>query len=288
MLLNMKDLLTVANKERFAVPAFNVSSLPMLNGIIDTCEKLNSPVIIEIHPDELSYVGDSFLKTVIDKANKTFVPVVIHLDHGANLEQVVRAIQDGFTSVMIDGSMLSFEDNINLTKKVVEVAHAGNVSVEAEIGTIGSDASDQYGGSRDIKYTVPEDAKRFIDETNCDTLAVAIGTAHGLYPKDFKPELKLDLLVEIKDLVKIPLVLHGGSSNPDDEISQAVDRGINKINISSDIKLAFYDRCREKLFEVKDIREPNVIYPDCIKAMNKVVEHKINLFKSNDKAGLYK
>lgn len=117
MLLNMNQLLKVANEKKFAVPAFNISSLPMLNGVVKTCEELNSPVILEIHPDELSYIGDSFVKTVLDKAYKTKIPVVVHLDHGASLAQVVRAIQDGFTSVMIDGSRLSFEDNIELTKK---------------------------------------------------------------------------------------------------------------------------------------------------------------------------
>lgn len=287
MLLNMNQLLKVANEKKFAVPAFNISSLPMLNGVVKTCEELNSPVILEIHPDELSYIGDSFVKTVLDKAYKTKIPVVVHLDHGSSLAQVVRAIQDGFTSVMIDGSRLSFEDNIELTKKVVDVAHLVDISVEAEIGTIGSDASDQYGGSRDITYTVPADAKRFIDETGCDTLAVAIGTAHGVYPKDFVPKLKLDLLSEIKELVKIPLVLHGGSSNPDAEISEAVNRGINKINISSDIKMAFHQKCREVLARSKSIREPNVIYPECTEAMCEVVKDKVCLFKANDKVKFY-
>lgn len=287
MILNMKQLLSVANEEKFAVPAFNISSLPMLNGVIATCEELNSPVIIEIHPDELSYVGDSFIKTVVDKANKTKIPVVIHLDHGANIPQVVRAIKDGFSSVMIDGSTLSFKDNIELTKKAVEIAHTVDVSVEAEIGTIGAETGDEYASTKDIRYTVPDDAKKFVDETGCDTLAVAIGTAHGLYPKHFTPHLKLDLLSEIKELVKIPLVLHGGSSNPDEEVAEAVNRGINKINISSDIKLAFYTKCREVLARNENIREPNVIYPECIESMSEVVKHKVKLFKSNDKVKYY-
>jgi ketose-bisphosphate aldolase, class II len=287
MLINMKELLEVASRENFAVPAFNISSLPMLNGVMETCEKENSPVIIAIHPDELSYTGDSFVEAIKDYANKVKIPVVIHLDHGANIDQVIRAINDGFTSVMIDSSLASFEDNIAITKEVVKLAHAVDISVEAELGTIGSTDSTEtkYEGA-EIIYTKTEDAIKFVEETGCDTIAIAIGTAHGLYPEGFDPHLKLDLLSEINENVSIPLVLHGGSSNPDSEIAEAVERGINKINISSDIKSAFYQKCREVLSE-NNYREPNQIYPPCIKAMNEVVEHKIHLFKSNDKADLY-
>ena len=137
MLMNMKDLLAVANEHNFAVPAFNVSSNMILKGVMHTCEEMQAPVIIAIHPDELEFVEDSFVKAVIEEAHKATVPVCVHLDHGSKFEQVLRAIQDGFTSVMIDGAHLSLEDNIAITKKVVEVAHPVNVSVEAELGTIG-------------------------------------------------------------------------------------------------------------------------------------------------------
>lgn len=287
MLMNMADLLAVANKHNFAVPAFNVSSNMILKGVMHTCEEMQAPVIIAIHPDELEFVEDSFVKAVIEEAHKATVPVCVHLDHGSKIEQVLRAIQDGFTSVMIDGAHLSLEENIAITKKVVEVAHPVNVSVEAELGTIGT--ADDYGeaGSKEIIYTEVDDAVRFIKETDIDCLAIAIGTAHGLYPKDRKPKLALDRLKEIKASVSIPLVLHGGSGNPDEEIGQSVKLGVNKINISSDIKDAFYQECR-KVLEDMGLREPMAIYPKCIEAMNEVVRHKINLFDDADKVKYYK
>ena len=287
MLMNMKDLLAVANEHNFAVPAFNVSSNMILKGVMHTCEEMQAPVIIAIHPDELEFVEDSFVKAVIAEAHKATVPVCVHLDHGSKFEQVLRAIQDGFTSVMIDGAHLSLEDNIAITKKVVEVAHPVNVSVEAELGTIGT--ADDYGeaGSKEIIYTEVDDAVKFIKETDIDCLAIAIGTAHGLYPKDKKPELALDRLQEIKAAVSIPLVLHGGSGNPDDEIAKSVKLGVNKINISSDIKDAFYQECR-KVLQDQAIREPMFIYPKCIEAMNEVIRHKINLFDDADKVKFYK
>ncbi|MCD2492020.1 ketose-bisphosphate aldolase [Lacrimispora sp. NSJ-141] len=286
MLMNMADLLAVANEHNFAVPAFNVSSSMILKGVMHTCEEMQAPVIIAIHPDELEFVEDSFVKAVIDEANKTTVPVCIHLDHGAKFEQILRAIRDGFTSVMIDASSLPLEENIAITKKVIEVAHPLGVSVEAELGTIGT--ADDYGeaGSKKIIYTEVDDAVKFVKETGVDCLAIAIGTAHGLYPKDRIPELKLDRLKEIKANVSIPLVLHGGSGNPDKEIGESVKLGVNKINISSDIKDAFYQECR-KVLEDKGLREPMAIYPKCIDAMNEVVRHKINLFDDADKVKYY-
>lgn len=289
MLINMENLLSVANEHKFAVPAFNISSLPMLKGVIDTCEKENSPVIIAIHPDELAYVGDSFVETIKDMAQDTNIPVVLHLDHGSTIEQILRAIRDGFTSVMIDASLMDIEDNIEITKKVVSIAHPLKVSVEAELGTIGDigDEGDTEGGTEDIIFTQPEDCEYFIEETDVDSLAIAIGTAHGIYPEGFDPHLKLDLLSEIKESVSIPLVLHGGSSNPDEEIAEAVKIGINKINISSDIKSAFFKECR-KILENEHVREPNVIYPRCIGKMNEVVTEKVTLFNSKDKVKYYR
>lgn len=286
MLINMKEILKVAKENNFAIPAFNISSAAMFNGVMEKCEELNSPVIIAIHPDELSFIGDSFVEMIKDRANKSKIPVTLHLDHGSTKEQILRAIKDGFTSVMIDASLISFDENIALTKEIVSLANPLNISVEAELGTIGQ--NDEYGesGSGEIIYTNPEDAKMFVDSTGCDTLAVAIGTAHGLYPEGFDPKLRIDILQEINNLVDIPLVLHGGSGNPDSEIELAVKNGINKINISSDIKSAFYIECR-KVLEDSGVREPNVIYPRCIEKMQEVVEHKIRLFGSNDKVGLY-
>jgi len=287
MLMNMKELLSVAQENGFAVPAFNTSSNMILKGVMEACNEKQAPVIIAIHPDELSFVEDSFIASVKEEAMKAHVPVVIHFDHGGTFEQILRAIRCGFTSVMIDASTLSFEENIAITKKVVEVAHPLNVSVEAELGTIGTTGNGEAGTDK-IIYTDPQTAKEFVDKTGVDTLAIAIGTSHGIYPKNMKPKLRLDLLKTIREIVEIPLVLHGGSANSDDEIAQSVKLGISKINISSDIKDAFYKKCREILKEDSDAREPNAIYPPCIESMKEVIYHKINLFNDEDKVKYYK
>ncbi|TCS81220.1 ketose-bisphosphate aldolase [Muricomes intestini] len=285
MLLNMKDLLAIANQHNFAVPAFNIGTGQILNGVMDKCEKLKAPVILAIHPSELEFQGDSFLKMCIDRAARSLLPVCIHLDH-SEWGPIVRAIRAGFTSVMIDASSLPFEENIAITKRVCELAHPLGVSVEGELGTIGTTDGDTEGGTDDIIYTKPEDAVRFVEETGCDTLAVAIGTAHGIYPAGMKPELKQELLSEIKSKVSVPLVLHGGSGNKDSEIAEAVKRGINKINISSDIKDAFYQELRKTLQDPR-IREPFDLYPASVKAMGEVVEHKVKLFNDDDKVKHY-
>ena len=287
MLMNMKDLLAVANEHKFAVPAFNISDYSMMNGIFEASEEKQAPVIIAIHPDELKHTGTEIVKAIIEKAHKATVPVCIHLDHGATFEQVMLAIQSGFTSVMIDGSSLSFEDNIAVCKKVAEAAHAVNVSVEGELGTIGSTDAQAEAGANTIIYTDPDAAGKFVEATGVDTLAIAIGTSHGIYPKGMKPELKLDLLKVIKSKVSIPLVLHGGSNNPDAEIGQSVTLGVNKINISSDIKVAYYEKMREVLKD-ESLREPNVIQPACIAAMKETAYHKIELFQADGKAALYR
>ena len=287
MLMNMKDLLAVANEHKFAVPAFNISDYSMMNGIFEASEEKQAPVIIAIHPDELKHTGTEIVKAIIEKAHKATVPVCIHLDHGATFEQVMLAIQSGFTSVMIDGSSLSFEDNIAVCKKVAEAAHAVNVSVEGELGTIGSTDAQAEAGANTIIYTDPDAAVKFVEATGVDTLAIAIGTSHGIYPKGMKPELKLDLLKVIKSKVSIPLVLHGGSNNPDAEIGQSVTLGVNKINISSDIKVAYYEKMREVMKD-ESLREPNVIQPACIAAMKETAYHKIELFQADGKAALYR
>jgi len=287
MLLNMKELLEVANEHNFAVPAFNIGTGQILNAVVDTCEELQAPVILAIHPSELSFQGDSFIQMCADRANKSKVPMTIHLDHGSTMEQIMRAIHAGFTSVMIDASHMSFEDNMAITKKVVDIAHPLGISVEGELGTIGTTEGDAEGGADEIIYTVPEDAAEFVKRTGCDTIAIAIGTAHGIYPPGFKPELKQDLLTEIKEKVSVPLVLHGGSANKDEEIAEAVKRGINKINISSDIKDAFYQQLRITLDNDKKLREPFELYPESVEAMKEVIVHKIKLFDDDDKMKYY-
>ena len=288
MLISGKEILSVANQHGFAVPAFNAGSGQLLEAVMQACEELQSPVMIAIHPDELSFLTDSFVDQVKYYANYTKLPVCIHLDHGASYEQVIHAIQLGFTSVMIDASHLPYEENVSITQKVVAAAHPVGVSVEAELGTIGDTGNSIEGGVTEVIYTDPDVAQDFVERTGTDSLAVAIGTAHGIYPKNIKPHLRHDILEEITKKVSIPLVLHGGSSNPDEEIAKAVKMGINKINISRDIKIVFANRLREQLNSGdSEMREPNVLFPPCMLETKKVVEDKIRLFNSANKAQLY-
>jgi fructose-bisphosphate aldolase class II len=286
MLVSGKDLLDVANANNFAVPAFNVSDYAMMNGLFEISEEKQSPLLIAIHPDELSHIGTDVLHAIIARANRSSVPVTIHLDHGASYEQVLLAIQSGFTSVMIDGSMLPFDENIAITKKVVDTAHAVGVSVEGELGTIGKTDNEAEDGAASIIYTEPDEAVTFVEATGVDSLAIAIGTSHGIYPASMKPELKLELLKRIKAKVNIPLVLHGGSNNPDGEIGESVKLGVNKINISSDIKASYHNKMREVLADAS-VREPNTIQPPSIAAMKETAAQKIDLFNAAGKATLY-
>lgn len=286
MLLSGKDLLDVANENNFAIPAFNISDYAMLNGVIEVSEEKQAPVILAIHPDELSHIGVDMMPGIVARARNAKVPVTIHLDHGATYQQVLTAIQHGFTSVMIDGSMLPFDENTALTAKIVEAAHAVGLSVEGELGTIGKTDDEAEAGTADIIYTEPAEAVRFVDLTGVDSLAIAIGTRHGIYPSHLKAELKLDLLKDIKVAVSIPLVLHGGSDNPDDEIGQAVKLGVNKINISSDIKVAYHRKMREVLADAS-VREPNTIQPPAIAAMKVTAAQKIDLFDAAGRARHY-
>lgn len=286
MLMNMKELLTAANKNNFAVPAFNISDYNMFNGIIEAAQEENAPVIIAVHPDELSHITPEMVKGMIERIHHSDVPAAIHLDHGGTFGQVITAIRAGFTSVMIDASGKPYEENAATCRKVCEAAHAVNVSVEGELGTIGNTDSVETTAPDEILYTDPIQARDFIGKTGIDCLAIAIGTSHGIYPKDKKPELRIDILDEIKKVVDVPLVLHGGSSNKDSEIAKSVEHGVNKINISSDIKAAYYQKMREVLLDA-ELREPNQIQPICIEAMKKVAFDKFRLFQAVGKASLY-
>ncbi len=287
MLYTGKSILDVANANNFAIPAFNISDWAMFNGIMDISEEKAAPVIIAIHPDEVSHITTDLIPAMHARAHRSSVPVAIHWDHGGSYEEMIQAIKAGFTSVMIDASLLPFDENVALTRKVVDAAHAVGIQVEGELGTIG--ANDSYGesGAAEIIYTNPEDAVRFVEETGVDSLAIAIGTSHGLYPSDRNPELRHDLLEQIKAAVGIPLVLHGGSSNPDAELRRAVELGVNKINISSDIKVSYHNRMREILGTDRRLREPNAIQPAALEAMRATAAEKIELFGADGKASLY-
>jgi len=286
MLITMSELLKIAKKEKFAVGAFNVSDSCLLRAVVEEAESSASPAIIAIHPDELKFITDEFMVYIVERIQKSRIPFVIHLDHGGSFNDVIHAIHTGFNSVMIDGSRLPYEENVAITQKVVEAAHAVGVSVEGELGTIGNTGNSIEGGVTKITYTKPIQAEDFVKQTGLDSLAIAIGTAHGIYPKNFKPELQMGILKEIVAKINTPIVLHGGSANPDKEIAEAVKIGVQKINISSDMKYAYFKKARE-ILSTTECWEPNTIFPQCIEAAKDVIRFKMNLFDSIGKSSLY-
>lgn len=286
-LVNMNQLMEVARKNNFAVGAYNVSNLELMRIAIEQCEADYAPAIIMIHPTELRYCKDDFISYVLTRIRDSKIPVALHLDHGDSVDSATRAIHDGFSSVMIDLSAEDWKTNVALTRETVKMAHRVGVSVEGEVGTIGQTGVHVEGHKKEGIYTTPEEAQKFVEETGVDTLAVGIGTSHGIYPSDVTPKIRIDIL---KDIVKAvpdtPLVLHGGSSNPDEQIAEAVKNGINKVNISSDYKHAFFEKSREILTN-NDGWDPNNLFPDAIEAAKKVVHHKNILFDAVGKAKLY-
>jgi len=304
MLVSLKKILQDANKRKYAVGAFNVNNLEILKAITNAAEKLKSPVILQTSEGALEYAGLDYLYSVLSiAAEKTKVPVVIHLDHGKNIETIKDCIKKGYSSVMIDASKFPIEKNIGITKKVVSIAHKKGVSVEAEIGTIGG--AEDLVSARKIIYTEPKDAKRFVDKTGIDALAVAIGTSHGAYKFSGAGKLDIKRLREIDKIVKIPLVLHGASGVPgdivsiakkygakfekaegvpDSQIKLAVRNGIRKINTDTDLRLAFTAAVRKVLAEKRNEFDPRNILGPAKELMQKVVEKRMKLFGSAGKA----
>lgn len=235
-LVTTKEMLLDAQKNGYAVGAFNVENMEMVMAVVSAAEETKSPVIMQTTPSTVKYADfDYFYANAKVAAEKASVPVAIHLDHGNSFDLAMKAYRTGYTSIMIDGSHSSFEENIALTKSVVDVCKNGNVPVEAELGKVGGKEDDLDGG--DGGYTDPLEAKEFVEKTGVDSLAVAIGTAHGVYKGE--PKLDLDRLSEIREVVDIPLVLHGTSGVPDEVVTECVNRGICKVNYATDLRIAF-------------------------------------------------
>ena len=289
MLVTTKEMLLDAQKNHYAVGAFNVENLEFVMAVLAAAEETKSPVIMQTTSGTIKKTGlDYFYGMVKAAAERASVPVALHLDHGDGYDRCMKALRTGYTSVMIDGSALPFEENIAKTAEVVNYCHMVGVSVEGELGTIGDTGTSIEGGMTEVIYTNPEDAKKFVEQTGVDTLAVAIGTCHGLYPKGVTPKLRMDVLEEITKVVDIPLVLHGGSGNPDSEIAEAVRLGIQKVNISSDYKSAFFTKAREILSQEGSGWDPNNLFPECIEAGKAVIKQKMELFNCVGAAKYYR
>ncbi len=243
MLVSSYEMIKAAQQGGYAIPAFNAENMEMLQGIIAAAEEAKSPVMIQTTPPTVKYIGASLMAAMVSElAGRTCVPVALHLDHCTSFDDVMAAIRAGYTSVMFDGSKLSLEDNIATTAAVKRAAAPMNVTVEAELGTVGGKEDNV---SASVQYTEPADAIRFINETNVDILAIAIGTAHGFYKGE--PKLDFDRLETIRSMTDTPLVLHGGSGIPDEMIRRTIRLGMSKINFATELRAAATAGAREVL-----------------------------------------
>ena len=213
MLINMKEMLEIADQHHFAVGAFNATESSLFRAVVEEAEAQNAPAIVQVAPGEFDFATREFYSYVRERLANSRVPFVLHLDHGKNLQQCLKAIQAGFTSVMLDGSEFTYDENVRLTKEITSIAHMVGVSVEGELGTIGIMNHSDEGGVEHITYTNPDDVVDFVTKTGVDCLAVAIGTAHGIYPKGFIPKLQLDLLEKISAVSQVTLFLNGVINN---------------------------------------------------------------------------
>ncbi|MFW5980428.1 MAG: class II fructose-1,6-bisphosphate aldolase [Halanaerobiaceae bacterium] len=277
------QILNKANKEGYAVGGFNINNLEFLQGIIEAAEESNSPLILQTSEGAMRYIGKDYVVGMVEAATKdTDIPVALHLDHGSSFEKVIECIQLGYSSVMFDGSHYPFEENIALTQKVVEAAHSVGVSVEAELGKLGGVEDDVTVDEKEATFTKPEEAVEFIERTGVDALAIAIGTAHGVYSGD--PELDFARLEEINQKTDIPLVLHGASGVSEEDVRKAVARGINKVNVNTDFQQAFTARIRELLDEDPDLYDPRKYCGPGREAIMERVKEKIEILGSKNKA----
>ncbi len=253
-LVTTKQLLLDAQAGGYAIGAFNVENMEMVQAVIAAAEELHSPVIMQTTPSTVKYAGlDYFYANVKVAAERASVPVAMHLDHGSSFELAMQALRTGYTSIMIDGSHKSFEDNIAVSKAVADACHPSGVPVEAELGKVGGKEDDLDGGE-DNPYTDPQQAKEFAERTGVDSLAVGIGTAHGIYKGI--PKLDVERLSEIRNVVSIPLVLHGTSGVPDEAVKECIRRGICKVNYATDLRIAFTKGVNEVLGQKPDTIDP--------------------------------
>lgn len=237
MLATSKEILQRAQAGGYAVGAFNVENMEMVQAVMEAAEELQSPVIMQTTPSTVKYGGlDYYLANVKAAAERASVPVIMHLDHGNSFALAMQAFRAGYTSIMIDGSHESFEDNIAVSKAVADACHPAKVPVEAELGKVGGKEDDLEAGE-DNPYTDPQEAKEFVERTGIDSLAIGIGTAHGIYKGE--PKLQYDVLSQIREAVDIPLVLHGTSGVADEAVRECIKRGICKVNYATDLRIAF-------------------------------------------------
>ena len=282
-LVSMKEMLIKAREGHYAVGQFNINNLEWTEAILDEVQALNAPVILGVSEGAAKYMGgwlvvSAMVKAYIKSKNIT-VPVALHVDHGSSFEVVKAAIDAGFSSVMIDASHFPFEENIEITKKVVEYAHAKGVSVEAELGRVGGQEDHVVA---ETMYADPEECRILVEKTGIDCLAPALGSVHGPYHGE--PKLGFDEMAYINDLLKMPLVLHGGSGIPDEQLRKAIDRGTAKINVNTESQQAWTAIVREVLEKDKNVYDPRKIIGPGKEGIKNVVRAKCEVFGCINKA----
>lgn len=307
-LVTTKEMFEKSMKEGFAIGAFNVNNMEIIQGIVDAAAEENSPVILQASSSAIKYARIGYLKKMVEAALEEHdIPVVLHLDHGPDYETCKMCIDNGFTSVMIDGSKYDFEENVALTKKVVEYAHMKGVVVEAELGKLAGIEDDVNVAADDAMYTDPAQAEEFVRRTGCDSLAIAIGTSHGAYKFKGDARLRFDILKEVKIRIpNTPIVLHGASTVipelvekcnkyggeipgakgvPDVILHQASKSGVSKINVDTDLRLAMTSEIRKVLVEEPSVFDPRKYLTPARESVKKTVQHKIrDVFGSSNKA----
>lgn len=283
MIVSTREMLLKAQREGYAVPAFNIHNLETLQVVVETAVEMRSPVIIAGTPSTIEdYAGADYVKAMAEVAsNKYDIPIAIHLDHFEDVEAIKKDIDLGFRSCMIDASKEDFETNIKVVKGVVDYAHRYDTTVEAELGKLGGREDDLVVDEKDAMYTNPENAAEFVERTGIDSLAVAIGTAHGLYKGE--ANLDFDRLKEIRSRVNVPLVLHGASDVPDELVKKAISLGICKVNVATDLKIPFSDAVKKFFNEHPNESDPRKYMTPGKEAMKKIVEHKISVCGSNNR-----
>ena len=282
-LVSMTEMLKAAKAGKYAVGQFNMNNLEFAHAIIEAAEEEKSPVILGVSEGAGKYMGLDYAVAMAQvAANKATVPVALHLDHGSSFEVAMQYIHAGFSSIMIDGSHYSFDENVVITKKVIEVAHAMGISVEGELGTIGGTEDDISVDEANARLADPKEAIEFYKLTNVDALAIAVGSAHGMYKG--VPKLRHDIIEAVSKEIDIPLVLHGGSGIPDEEITKAIAAGVGKINVNTENQVALTNTIREIFAKDANVYDPRKYLGPGRQAMKEVVRGKIRLFGSNNKA----
>ncbi len=305
-LVSLIDMYKPANEKHYAIGHFNINNMEFVQSALEAADELKSPIILAASTSALKYGGFDYLIDLVKTgAKKVSVPVALHLDHGATIEDAEKCINAGFTSVMIDASHEDFEENIRITQEVVKMAHPKNIAVEAELGRLGGIEDDVSVSKRDACLTDPDQAVEFVEKTKVDALAVAVGTSHGAYKFKGEAKLAFNRIEEIKKRVGIPLVLHGASGVdpavvakaekfgaklpgakgvPDEAYKKAIELGINKINIDTDLRLTWVATVREVLAGNPKVFDPRKILGPAREAVKAVIMNKIKLFQSDGKA----